>query len=302
MAAEAGAGDAGVSAAGGSPTESATANPAPWGRHAPSWLASAAIALARHTPLGRGAPRKLLYRVFAACHDGPVDTLLWGMPVRLYPQRNVSERKALLRPDRMDPREHALLHEAMAEPGAVFVDVGGNAGLYSLDAALHGGRGARVVMIEPDAGLIGRFAFNLLQAKAAGRIAPSVAVETHAVAISDQTGEGILGGDGEEGSRHLVDGSPTSGLRVRLMPLADLAMAIGLTRIDVMKIDVEGHEDKVLPPFFASARPDLWPRFIVIEHVQRARWSPDCIADALARGFTIAFTTRNNTILQRPQR
>lgn len=271
----------------------------PWGAFRPGPAARFWIWLSRNTLLGRGGGRKWVFRRFKSVHEGPVDVELWGTRVRLHPDRNVSEGKALLRPDKMDPAEHALMRDAMARPGAVLVDVGGNAGLYSLDAALNGGPGARIVMIEPSEDLISRFTFNLAEARAAGRVREDVRVDIEACAISDHAGEGILSLEGAEGSRALVGASGGAGLKVPLKPLAGLVTGLGLSHIDAMKIDVEGHEDKVLPPFFAAAPAALWPGLIIIEHLQRETWGTDCIAGALALGYRIILKTRNNTVLSR---
>lgn len=257
--------------------------------------------LSRATPLGRGATRKLLYKAFKSLSPGPVDTTLFGARVRLHPAYNVSERKALMRPDRMDPREHALVGARMAASGAILVDVGANAGLYSLDAALHGGPGARIVSIDPNPELLGRLVFNLETARADGQVRPDVVLSTIAVAISDRDGLGVLLGGLDEGSRSLEASSVVSratAAEVPLRPLVALVAELGLARVDVMKIDVEGHEDKVLPPYLAAAQPAMWPRLIVIEHLARRRWAVDCIADACAKGYRIVLTTPNNTVLE----
>ena len=51
--------------------------------------------------------------------------------------------------------------------------------------------------------------------------------------------------------------------------------------------------------FFRDAPQALWPRAVVIEHLSQNEWQQDCIADMVARGFTIARKTRSNTFLSR---
>lgn len=250
--------------------------------------------------LGRGIARKAMATLFEGLHSGPADVPLWGTNVRLYPGNNVVERKALLRPDYFDATERGVLRTVMSAPKTVFVDVGGNAGLYSLDAALHAGSEASIIMIEPDASLISRFDFNLRNSQALGLVDTSLNVMTVAAAISDRDGAGVLSAAGDEGSRNLISGSATTGQPVALRTLHGVVNDAQADHIDIMKIDVEGHEDKVLPPFFQSAPQHLWPKKIIIEHLQRATWKPDCIADATARGYRIARTTRNNTFLEWP--
>jgi FkbM family methyltransferase len=269
-----------------------------WGAHVPASAGRTIIWFARNTPFGRGSLRKAAFRSFSRVHSGPVDCTLWDLPVRLYPERNVSERKALLRPDQMDAREHSLLRSIMTAPGSVFVDVGGNAGLYSLDAAMHAGPDSQIVMIEPDPALIERFQFNLSQARSHNRVSRNLSVTCACVAISDQDGDGILSTNGSEGSRHLLS-EASEGLNVKLKTLSRLAQEEGLAKIDIMKIDVEGHEDKVLPPFLSRAPETVWPSAIIIEHLAKARWKIDCIGDAVSKGFSIAWTTTNNTVLTR---
>lgn len=269
-----------------------------WGEQAPRGIARLLVTVSRNTPLGRGTPRKWLYRAFSRLHDGPVDCELWGGRVRLHPALNVSERKALMRPDQMDRPEHELLRQAMRAPGSVMLDIGANAGLYSLDAALAAGPGARIVSIEPDPALLARLAFNLGEAEKAGRVGADVRVVMLPVAVGDHDGEAVLSTAGDEGSRSLVAGS--HGRAVPLRSLAGIVSGQGLPRVDFLKIDVEGYEDKVLPPYLRAVPPALWPRFIVIEHVSRARWGEDCIAHCLSIGYRVRSTTRNNTILELP--
>lgn len=268
-----------------------------WGEYRPSGFSALLVWLSRSTPLGRGAPRRVLARLFSTLSPGPVDTDLFGARVRLHLAHNVTERKALMRPDSMDPKEHAVVRARMAAAGAVFVDVGANAGIYNLDAALHAGRGARILSIDPNPELLARLAFNIGLARADGLVGADVTVTAVCVAISDRDGTGVLAGNNDEGGRSL-EGSG-EGLSVPLKPLAGLVAEHGLPRIDILKIDVEGHEHKVLPPYLAAVPPSLWPRAIIIEHLAREHWAVDCIADAQSKGYVIGFATPNNTVLER---
>ena len=71
-----------------------------------------------------------------------------------------------------------------------------------------------------------------------------------------------------------------------------------MSRVDALKIDVEGFEDRVLTGFFKEA-PLLWPRAVVIEHLSKNEWQDDCIADMRARGYIETGKTRSNTLLAR---
>jgi FkbM family methyltransferase len=253
--------------------------------------------MSRNSPLGRGPLRKQLSRMLALAHSGPVDCQLWGQNVRLFPDRNVSERKALMRPDRMDRTEYALLGGRMSQPKSVLVDIGANAGLYSLHAALHAGHGARILAIEPNAEILARFEFNLALAREAHAIDPSIDVATVRAAVGDHDGEALLSTGPDEGSRSLM---ANVGRPVKLRRLASLLEEHGLRQVSVMKIDVEGYEDRVLPPYLGEVAKGRWPQCIIIEHAHRGSWAVDCIADCLDRGYRLTATTNNNAILERP--
>lgn len=274
--------------------------PGAWGNARPGPIGRVLIALSRRTTLGRGAARRRLAKALARVHPGPVDTHVWGAPVRLHPWKNVSERKALLRPDCMDPREHRLVASVMAERPSVFVDIGANAGLYSLGAALSSIPGGEILAIEPNRALLERFSFNLALARRHGCVARDVGVRPVLAALGPFDGEGLLGEAATEGTRRLsVDGASGIGERVAVRRLRSLLDEQGIVRIDLLKIDVEGSEDTILPPFFAAAPNSLWPRVVIIEHLARKAWAVDCIEDCHARGYSISEQTRNNTILKR---
>ena len=273
-----------------------------WGAHEPNGLAGILLWLARSTPLGRGRLRKLTFQAFSALHPGPVDTRVFETRVRLHPSNNVVERKALLRPERMDPRERAKLRRGMSVPGAVFIDIGANAGLYSLDAALHAGAGGHIVAIEPNEQLLNRLVFNIEIARRDGHILPSVVVTRLALAASDHDGVALLGASRSEGGRSLLDletDMAGAANEVPVRTLAGLVAELGLSRIDVLKIDVEGHEDRIWPPFLDTVAPNLRPRVLIIEHLARAEWKVDCIALAETACYTTLFTTNNNTVLEK---
>ena len=270
-------------------------NAPPWGTYRPALPLRALIEISRNSVLGRGPLRKALARLFFRLHAGPVDAWLWGQKIRLYPEHNVCERKALLRPDRMDSKEYAFLRHQLRQPQPVFVDIGANAGLYSLYAALNATDGARILAIEPEAGVLARLAFNLRLAREAAANPASIDLATACVAVGDRDGEALLSTGVDEGSRSLVGGA---GRPVRLRRLAGLLAEHAIDKITLMKIDVEGYEDHVLPPYLDDVAPDRWPRAIIIEHVYRQGWAVDCVGVCQSRGYRIAGLSNNNTMLE----
>jgi hypothetical protein len=85
---------------------------------------------------------------------------------------------------------------------------------------------------------------------------------------------------------------------VKGITLLKLAQDFNLTRIDAIKLDIEGVEDIVLKSFFETAPEHLFPRLILIEHSIR-RWTFNVI-DFLKRfGYLPIRDFGGNVVLQR---
>lgn len=70
----------------------------------------------------------------------------------------------------------------------------------------------------------------------------------------------------------------------------------GITRIDALKIDVEGVEDEVLMPFLAEASSNLLPRLIIIEDGSSG-WKSDVFGRLAERGYVEAGRSKHNRVL-----
>ena len=80
----------------------------------------------------------------------------------------------------------------------------------------------------------------------------------------------------------------------------DLAIAeAGLTRVDTLKADIEGFEDKALLPYLEGADEALLPGRIVIEHLGRAYWKRDCFPVFERLGYRLVGSTRGNSMFAR---
>jgi FkbM family methyltransferase len=144
-------------------------------------------------------------------------------------------------------REHAepelaALHRFLSA-GDVLVDVGANIGLFTLLGAHLVGPGGRVLAVEP-----GRVSIGRLEANLALNTLPQVSLVR--AALADAPGEMALYhvalGDDPQAYSLLSDGSDMAREMVQVTTLDRLAEAEGLTRLDCIKIDVEGAEPMVL--------------------------------------------------------
>jgi FkbM family methyltransferase len=253
---------------------------------------AAIIGLARRSGLKRGAFRPWLSRLVNLLRAGPIDVTYQGASFRFYHQASATERGALFNPDYN--RAELDFLRAHTPGGGVFVDVGANVGTYSLALARHVGPRGFVIAVEPHPLAQARLGFN----RDASGFAQVILV---AAAASDTDGELMIETDGDNlGASHIVLGTPAAhAFKVRSMRLQRILEEAGVPKVDALKIDVEGFEDRVLTGFFRDAPQDLWPQAVVIEHLSRHEWQQDCLADMVSRGYREAGRTRSNTLLLR---
>ncbi|MCP3379146.1 FkbM family methyltransferase [Bradyrhizobium sp. CCGUVB4N] len=263
---------------------------APFGAFAPNAAQAAIISLAQGSGLKRGAFRPWMSRLVNLLRGGPVDVQYQGASFRFYHQGSATERGALFNPDyNLDELDFLRQH---TQAGGTFVDVGANVGTFALVMARQVGTNGKVVAIEPHPLTFGRLSFNHAASKA-------TQVRLVQAAAGDSDGELMIeSGGGNLGATHVVTGpASTDAIKVPSLRLTRILEEAGVTQVDSLKIDVEGFEDRVLIGFFRDAPQALWPRAVVIEHLSQNEWQQDCIADMVARGFTIARKTRSNTFL-----
>ena len=260
----------------------------PFGAYPPTPAQSWIRRVFHSTPLGFMRIRRPFVERFKHECAGPVDSYLFGMKVRFHPHDNQTDAKSAVCGNCYNSREWRWVAKCLPM-GGNFVDIGANMGFFSLFAAT---RRARIVAIEPHPVLFARLgvnmAFNgidacLVRAAVGARDETGMLVQTN----SDYGGGTIGTGDGE---------------RVRIRPLLDILNEAGMEHVDVLKIDIEGYEDRALIPFLRTAPDRLLPRHIIMEYSERDRWHGD-LMDARARaGYRRRARSRGNILLSRRAR
>ncbi len=148
---------------------------------------------------------------------------------------------AFLLRDWVEPELRAL--DRLLSPGNVFIDVGANIGLYALKAARLVGPTGRVLAFEP-----GAEAYDHLVANLAMNAYPWAAPMK--VAASDAAGQAVLHhvplGHDPQAFSLIANARATDGEVVETVTLDSLIDRAGLTRVDLIKIDVEGAEPLVI--------------------------------------------------------
>lgn len=126
----------------------------------------------------------------------------------------------------------------LVPPGGVAIDVGANLGEWSVPLAAAVGRDGMVLCIEPNPAVATALAATL-------RINNFTQAEVLAVALGSEDGEGrLLIESGDSGLSRLS--ASEAAIPVPLRRLDPLLRERLFTRVDLIKIDVEGHERFVL--------------------------------------------------------
>jgi len=137
--------------------------------------------------------------------------------------------------------ETAALIDVLVGDKATFYDIGCNWGYFALFIAARSGFGGHVHAIEPMPGTYADVSGLVAGAGLEGRIT------CHNVALSDAPGEGVMAipGDLQSGLARLQP-ARSDGSTVALRTLDGMIEQDGLPPPDVIKIDVEGHEEAAL--------------------------------------------------------
>lgn len=223
---------------------------------------------------------------------GTIDATVDGLKLRLYMRDNVSERKFLFLPQFFDSFERRLIARRLRS-GSVFIDIGANAGIYTMTAAAAVGAQGRVLSIEPNPAVLGRLEYNMRLNGFDSRILVEQA------GVSDKKGAfDLMLDDSNLGGSSLVSERSGKKITVQCHPLLDIVKKHGLSRIDALKIDIEGAEDRALIPFFATAEKTLHPKFMILENSQK-QWAQDLPAALRVNGYGVLQVTRMNTVWEK---
>lgn len=271
-------------------TDDAAPEPA-WGTFEPKGVAALCIRAIK-SGLVHGAMRRPFRRLMQN-HSPAYDIVVDGLKLRCRVGENFTEQMLVERGLHKDAPGIERI-ESVLEPGDVFVDIGANCGLFTLVAARAVGPSGRVLAIEPSPKMVRRIRFNV----AANGIA-NVAVVQAAVGAED--GNATLYGGDHPGLASLCATVGGSATEVAMAPLLALVQRANLDRIDMLKIDIEGYEDRALVPFLRTAGHALWPRLILIEKDHAARWETDCLAALRDAGYRDVWTDGSDLLLERPR-
>jgi FkbM family methyltransferase len=200
----------------------------------------------RHSPLGWVARQVIrhFYRLRYPADSPVAYHLPGGVDIRLYPEGEIA---AFLSLPHLFEWQELWLIGSFLKPGMRMVDVGANIGLYSILAAYRVGDAGKIWAFEPSRESYDRLVRNL-------QLNGSRCVQPIPIALGETPDNfSTLASDPGYGDayRYLVPAAQpgaggTNGEVVRATTLDACAAEYGIDRIDLIKIDVEGGEYRVL--------------------------------------------------------
>ncbi|MGL4324744.1 MAG: FkbM family methyltransferase [Beijerinckiaceae bacterium] len=273
-------------------------DPSPFGTYAPSALLRGLIRVTQVMP-DQWLTRRLAFVLRGIglwlIGNRPVDWTSIGVRWRLHPQDNVTEKRLLFTPHYFDAEERAYIARLVG-PGFVLIDAGANAGGYALSIAAVAPADATIIAIEPQPEMVRRLEGNCaLNDFGTVHVAPvALAAERGTVTLSIHRDD--LGGTKVSAAS---DGPVTGkSVDVPAVPMLDIVQDHGLTRIDVLKADVEGYEEAILTHYFTTAPEHLFPRHILLENNRRL-WGAAFEPLLASKGYRIVQENRMNIYFER---
>ena len=244
----------------------------------------------------------ILLRLAGGGRPSAFEVAVFGtQKAHLHPFDNISEKRVYITPHFWEPAERtrlAALIKAHKGEELTFLDVGGNAGLYTLyvqSLCLARNLRLRAVAVEPDPTMRARLEKNFSLSNIKALILPW--------AISDVQGELTLNlNQKNRGQNSIEEGFSDGeglGITVPTQKFEDILIKAGIETPDILKIDIEGAEYRALKVFFEEADQARWPRYMQIEGSPEDR-NPEAIQLCLKHGYELLDTTGHNSMLKMP--
>ena len=244
--------------------------------------------------LGRGGFKKLFNFIIKKFYGfEPVDFEYLNFRFRLYPMENSTDNKIIVSSKIIEKIELGFLKKIKSKN--IFLDIGANIGFYSINAASYGFK--KIHAFEPIPKVVERLKTNIYLNNYQGIIE----VVPFGLGESNQNLE-IRYGPYNIGEGSLINSHPhmTNCDVVKIITLKNYLNKLKIKKVDAIKIDVEGYEDKALLPYLKSINTlSNLPNLIIIEHSSSEIWTDDIISWLFKKGYKEAYKSRSNTIMNK---
>lgn len=213
-----------------------------------------------------------------------------GAQFLVHPSDNLSEYFLWLNNGFSEGPGIAFLSDEFSQKQISIVDVGANAGLFSIPILQKADARSSAILIEPNPIMQERLKTNL-------RLNALENTELLPYAISDSSGQSQMYfpkfknlGMGRVSVAY-NNGNDSGDMVVDLKTLVDVTSS--LEKIDLLKVDVEGLEDRVISPFLKQ-QTRLRPTYIYFEVAHQDLWVYPLVEDMAAAGYELVGNYNEN--------
>ena len=241
--------------------------------------------------IGFGKLKKIYAKILTKINKKtPIDIIYHGVKFRLYPHNNTIESKMFVSSRLREGKELDVI-SGYIKNGGTFLDIGSNIGYYSLMAAKLGA--TKIIGVEPNPQALERFKANIKFNKF------EKLIKTFQIGVGEKQGFMELNlSEIDMGSSSIVNTKFNSDrIKIKVIPLSELLKKEGITKVDVLKIDIEGFEDRALFPYFKNLDKKFYPRLVLMEDSSQTDWEENILEWLLANGYRVLTRTRGNVLI-----
>ncbi|MDA9190683.1 FkbM family methyltransferase [Alphaproteobacteria bacterium] len=221
--------------------------------------------------------------------ENAVDLSYNGLKLRVIPFGNSIESNILFS-SKTREREELKIIKKFVNQSTLFLDIGANSGYYSVFVSSFGAR--KCICFEPNPVLVKRINENIELNHFTHKI------DIAPFALGDFEGNVTLkiatSGLGNSSINRNIEF--VEELEVQQKTLTNALEKFGEVKADIIKIDVEGLEDKILYPYLSKLDENMMPSLIVIED-NAVDWEMNIIEWLKTNGYKQAGKTRGNIFL-----
>ena len=240
--------------------------------------------------ISRGKTKRIFHSLWKKyVGNEPVDIDYNGLKLRVRPFGNSIESNILLS-SKIREKEELKIIKSHTKNATLFLDIGANFGYYSMFVARFGAR--RCISFEPQPLLIKRIEENRIINDFTNKI------DIAPFALGEFEGEVELHiADSGLGSIGIGKNIKSNTSLVVEQKILEVALSeFNESKADIIKIDVEGYEDKILFPYLSGLENENLPSLIVIEDNSN-EWDKNIIEWLKDTNYKAVGKTRGNVFL-----
>lgn len=278
-------------------------NARPFGHYSPPTWCRLLISLCQRLPTRSWFGKRLAFilrKPILLRQQAPIDITSSGVKFRLYPQKNLSDKRLLCTPDLLDGIERSYFTKVLPENAVIF-DIGANIGGYGLMLAATR-KDVKVYCVEADPHIAKRLnlhiEFNALAKQCYCIQAAAAPQNGHVELFLDSQNQGRNSLMEKFVNQDKLSKQTPASVQVPAYTLESLMSMNEVENIQLLKMDIEGFELPVLQQFFEKVDRARWPEFIQLEQ-HRLESKNDAVLLALQVGYRQVFQTRMNIVLQK---